>query len=483
MFTREDAPRVLSDEQLETIHEQAMTILEEIGMDVLHDDVLALLAKHGQSVQDKRVRFDRHFVMEMVARAPATFPLRGRNPKRRVVIGEGKPVLAPVGGSPFASDLDGGRREGSIDDHVRLVKLAHAAELLPVLQSGTCEAVDLPVATRHLDMDYSILRWSDKPFVCYGTSGPKARDSVELAAIACGGRAAIAETPAIMGVVNPNSPLVWDFRMADALVAWAEAAQPVIVTPFLLAGGTAPVSVAGGLAIQIAEALTGVAIAQAVRPGTPCMYGSFFTALDMRTGSPAFGTPESMWAVLAGAQISRRYGLLFRGGGALASSNAVDAQAAAESQNMLWTTYLACTDFVLHAAGWLEGGLTASYEKFALDLELVAMFDRMIERGIGFGEEELALEALRELGPGGMFLGSKHTKTHFKEWLYMSPLFPTTDFATWEMEGSPATDRRANEAWKRLLGSYQDPGIDPAVDEELRAYIDKRRAEPVEEED
>ncbi len=227
-----------------------------------------------------------------------------------------------------------------------------------------------------MDMEYSTIRWSDKPYTTYGTSGPRARDGIRMAEIVHGGRAAIEAEPALMGVVNPNSPLIWDFRMTDALVAWAEAKQPIIVTPFLLAGATSAVSVAGGLAQQVAEALSGVALAQAIRPGAPCLYGSFFTVTDMRTGSPAFGTPESVFGVLAGGQLARRYGLPFRGGGGLASSPAVDAQAASETLMMLWATMLAGTDVVLHAAGWLEGGLTASFEKFALDVELLRQFRR-----------------------------------------------------------------------------------------------------------
>ena len=333
-----------------------------------------------------------------------------------------------------------------------------------------------------MDMDYSVLRWSDKPYTCYGTSGPKARDAVELAALVFGGRDALADEPAFLGIVNPNSPLIWDYRMTDALIAWAEAGQAVVVTPFLLAGGTAPVSVAGALSIQVAEALSGVALAQTVRPGVPCLYGSFFTALDMRTGSPAFGTPESTFGILAGAQLARRYGLPFRGGGGLASANSVDGQAAAETQQMLWATMLAGTDLVLHAAGWLEGGLTASFEKFALDLELLNMFERLRE-GIGFSEQELAFDALAEMGPGGLFLASTHTMEHFKEWLYMSPLFFTPDFAAWQGQGSPTLDQNANAAWKKLLDSYEDPSIDPGIDEALREYMAKRRLDPVVEED
>jgi len=225
-----------------------------------------------------------------------------------------------------------------------------------------------------------------------------------------------------------------------------------------------------------------IAIAQAVRPGTPAIYGSFFTPLDMRSGSPAFGMPEAVLGTVAGAQIARRYHLPYRGGGGLASADAVDAQAASESMMSLWATYLCASDFVLHAAGWLEGGLTASFEKFALDVELIRMFERM-RRGVGFTEEELALGAIRELGPGGMFLESEHTMTHFRDWLYMSPIFTTPDFATWESMGAETLDRRANAEWKKLLESYEDPGLDPAIDEALQEYIAKRKAEPVEEEE
>src|ERR671935_622420 len=477
MFGPEHAPRVLDEEQLDRVHETAMRILEEIGLDILHGGARALLAGAGLEVEDARVRFDRGFVLEQVAKAPSTFPLRARNPERSLVVGAGSPVLMNVGGPPFASDLEAGRRSGTLADHDTLVKLTHAFDVLNCVQTGAVEAQDLDVSIRPRDLTAWAIRWSDLPYVSYGTSGPRARDGIAMAEIVHGGRAEIDESPVLMGVVNPNSPLIWDLRMADALIAWAEANQAVIVTPFLLAGATAPVSVSGGLAQQVAEALSGVALAQLVRPGVPCLYGSFFTATDMRTGSPAFGTPESVFGVLAGAQLARRYGLPFRGGGGLSSSNAVDAQAAAETQMMLWATMLAGTDVVLHAAGWLEGGLTASFEKFALDVELVEQF--MVQaRGVGTTDEELAFDALKELGPGGLYLASEHTMAHFREWLYMSPLFETLDLATWEASGSPSTAERANRRWKQLLATYEDPGLDPAIEEELDAFVQRRKAAP-----
>ncbi|MEX2275052.1 MAG: trimethylamine methyltransferase family protein [Actinomycetota bacterium] len=482
MFDRDSAPKILSEDNLDAIHEHAMQILEEIGMDVIHEPARDLLAKEGQKIDGERVRFDRGWIAERVAQAPSSFTLRARNPERSVVIGGGTPVLTNVGGPPFCSDLDNGRRSGTIEDHVRLVQLTQAAGALTCVQSGAVEPVELPVETRSLDMDYSVLRWTDKPFTGYGTSGAKSVDAIEMARIACGGTDVVGDDPVTMIIINPNSPLIWDTRMADALMRTAAQNQPTVITPFLLAGATSPVSVAGALAIQVAEALSGVAIAQSVRPGAPCLYGSFFTATDMRTGSPAFGTPESVIGILAGAQVARRYGLPFRGGGGLASANSVDGQAAAETQNMLWATMLAGTDFVLHAAGWLEGGLCASYEKLALDLELLSIFAKLRE-GIGFSEEEFGFDALAEVGPGGLFLGSPHTMKHFKEWLYMSPLFQTPDFATWESMESLTVADRANVAWKQLLEGYEDPGLDPAIDEELREYMDKRKADPPEPED
>jgi trimethylamine--corrinoid protein Co-methyltransferase len=482
MFEREAAPRPLSEEELEAIHAQAVRVLQEIGTEVLDERARALLASAGQGVEGTRVRWDGAFVQEMVAKAPSSFALHGRDPARTVEIGGGRPVFAPVGGSPFASDLDEGRREGSIADHDRLVKLAHAAELLTCLQGGTVEAVDLPVRTRHLDMEYSLIRWSDKPYVSYGTAGWKTKDAVDMAAIAHGGRDVIEREPALMIVVNPNSPLIWDTRMVQALLVSAEANQPIVVTPFLLAGGTAPVTMAGALSIQVAEALSGVALAQLVRPGAPCLFGSFFTALDMRTGSPAFGMPEALLAVLAGRQLADRYGLPYRGGGGFSSANAVDGQGAAETVASLWATMLAGTDFVLHAAGWLEGGLVASYEKLAFDLEVLRQLER-IRTGVALGPDELAFDAIAEAGPGALYLASPHTMARFKDALYMSPTFLTTDFATWDAGGRQTVEARANQAWKQLLDSYEDPGLDDAVDEELRTFVAKRREEIPDEEE
>ena len=480
LYTPEHAPRLLTQEQEEQVHEYAMRICEEIGLDVLHQDARKLLEEAGQKVEGDRVYFDRGFVMELLAKAPHTFTLHARNPENTVEVGGGTTLWMGVGGPPFLSDLDEGRRAGTLEGHDTFIKLTQAASPLNCAQTGACEPTKMDVNTRHLDMEYSTLRWSDLPYTTYGTSGPKARDGIEMARIVHGGD--LGDRTALMGVVNSVSPLIWDFRMVDALIAWAESNQATVVTPFLLGGATAAVSVAGGLAQQVAEALSGVAIAQTIRPGAPCLYGSFFQATDMRSGAPALGTPESIFGVFAGAQLARRYGLPFRGGGGLCSSNAVDAQAAAESSFMLWATMLAGTDVVLHAAGWLEGGLTASLEKFALDVELLEQL-QVQQRGVGFSEEEFAFDALKELGPGGLWLAAQHTMDHFREWQYISPLFITQDFTTWSAAGGEETAARANRRWKQLLETYEDPGIDADTDAELIAYMDRRKAEPPPEED
>jgi trimethylamine--corrinoid protein Co-methyltransferase len=466
----------LSADDLDKVHAQAMRILTEVGTEVHDDPMCTRLAAAGQAVDGTRVRWDPEFVMAQLELAPSAFTLTGRNPQRQVSIGGGSLAHSPTGGAPFAHDEERGRRDGTIADHVELVQLAHASDALAVLQSGTTEAQDLDYNSRHLEMDYSILRWSDRPFIIYGTSGPKARDGLALAAIAAGGADALADRPMAIGIVNPNSPLVWDGLMVETLVACAEYAQPVAITPFLLAGASAPVTLAAGLSLLVAETLAGVAMAQLVRPGAPCILGCFFNGVDMRSGGPSLGLPESVLTTLAGAQLARRYGLPLRGGGGLCSGIALDAQAATESSMSLWATYLAGCDLVVHSAGWLEGGLVASYEKFALDLEVIRMFDRL-RAGLMCDDESLAFDTIAEVGPGGLFLAHEHTLARFRTDVFMSPLFRSQAYPTWVKLGSPDATQIATGEWRKLLDSYVDPGIPDAVDAELREYVDRRTAE------
>ena len=466
----------LDSESIERIHQQAMRVLSEIGTEVHDDPTLALLADAGQRVEGTRVYWDPDFVMAQLALAPSTITVTGRKPERSVTLGGGSLAHSPVGGPPFAYDRERGRRDGSIADHIELVKLAHAADQLSVMQSGTTEAQDLGFSSRHLEMDYSVMRWSDKPLIIYGTAGSKTRDAFELASIAVGGRDVLLERPMAIGVVNPNSPLVWDGLMVDTLVACAEYGQPVAITPFLLAGTSAPVTLAAGLSLLVAETLAGVAMAQLVRPGTPCILGTFFSGVDMRSGGPSLGLPESVLTTLAGAQLARRYGLPLRGGGGLCSGIALDAQAASESAMSLWATYLAGCDLVVHSAGWLEGGLVSSYEKFAIDLEVIRMLER-IGSGLSVDDESLAFDTLAEVGPGGMFLGHEHTLERFRTDVFMSPLFRSQAYPTWVRQGSKTADEIATEQWKALLESYQDPGIADDTDAAMREYVDRRTAE------
>lgn len=481
LSTTEDRPEVfrrfpLSEADLDQIHAQAMRILENIGTDVDSEVMLRMLADAGQRVDGTRVRWDAGFVMEQLAKAPGQFTLQGRDPRHTVTIGGGSLIHTPTGGAPFVADADRGRRDGDIAAHTELVKMAHASDLLPVLQSGTTEAQDLSDLSRHMEMDYSILRWSGRPYILYGATGPRTRDGLALAAIAAGGEEALRRQPGVMGIVNPNSPLVWDNLMVEELMALAEYGQPVAITPFLLAGASAPVTLAGGLSLLVAETLSGVAMAQLVRPGAPCILGTFVNGVDMRSGGPSLGLPESSLGTLAGSQLARRYGLPLRGGGGLCSGLDLDAQTATESAMSLWATYLAECDIVVHAAGWLEGGLVASYEKLALDVEVIQMFERM-RKGIVVDESQLAYDVIEELGPGGLFLAHEHTLEHFRTESFMSPMFRSQAYPTWVKLGSPSVASVATSQWKKLLDDYEDPGIDASMDAELRSFIDRRSAE------
>src|SRR5467141_3415476 len=465
---------ILGEEGVEAIHGQAMNILEEIGIDFLHERAREMFAKAGMKVDDMRVRFDRDFILETVAKTPATFELQARNPSRSVVLGGDNVVTAPVYGPPFITDLERGRRGATIEDFNNFDKMAQAIDQIHCAGGTTVEPEDLPLGTRHLDMLYSHMRWTDKPFMGSVISAENARDTIEMASILIGGRDKIEETPAVISVI---SPLRYDDRMLGALLEYTEAGQPVIVTPFLMAGAMSPMGLAGTVAQQTAEALAGIALVQLIRPGTPSVYGSFLTNTDMQSGSPAFGTPESAMGILASAQMARHYNLPFRGGGALTSSKAPDAQAAYESMMCMWPTILGRVNFVLHAAGWLESALLASYEKFIIDVEALRMFEWILSRGLPVDEEGLAMDALREVGPGGHFLGAEHTLRNYRTGFYRPWISSTENFDRWNRMGAKTADVVASDRWKKVLEEYPDPGIDPGVDEELRELIAKRKRE------
>ncbi len=467
---------VLDEEGLVLIENNAETILEEIGIEFRGDaEALDLWRRAGADIDGERVRLARGLARSLIASAPVVFTQHARNPERSVDIGGNTMVFAPAYGSPFVHDLDGGRRYGTIEDFRNFVKLTYLTESLHHSGGTLCEPIDLPVPSRHLDMVYSHLRYSDKPLMGSVTHPERAADSVAMAEIVFGADF-VANNTVLVNLINANSPMVYDASMLGALKVYARAGQAVIVTPFIISGAMGPVSAAGVLAQALAEGMAGAAFTQLVRPGAPVIFGLFSSSISMQSGSPTFGTPEPQLVLLAAAQLVRRLGLPFRSGGALCSSKLPDAQAAYESANSLLTTVLGGVNFVLHGAGWLEGALCIGYEKLVLDADQLAMMDVLV-RGFGLDEEAQAMAAIREVGPGGHFLGCAHTLAHYEDAFYRSPLADVDTFEQWQAEGGLDAAQRANRRWKNLLANYQAPDLDPAIDEELQAFMAARKAD------
>lgn len=448
---------VLSEEQAERIHDTALTLLEEIGVRFSYEPALQRFRQAGLTIEDDLVHLDRGFVVERLAEAPSTFTVHARNPERSIEVGGEHLALAPTGGAPFVLDPERGRRSPTAEDHATFVRFTHAVPVFDLNESGIVEPDDLPVPTRHLDMDLDVLRWSDKPYFPIGATYESSRDSVDLAAIVFGGREVIAERPVMLGIVNPISPLFYDERMAGSAMAYAEGGQPVVFMPFVFAGGTAPLGLSGAVAQMAAEVLAGLCLVQLVRPGNPVVMGSSVSELDLHDGQPRYATAFHGLAMLASGQMARRYGLPFRGGGGFTSQAVPDVRAMQESLMALWPALLSGPNVILHAAGWIEGSLTSSIEKMAQDVAALEVFRELLANEIPVDDEALTLEAFREVGPGGTFLGAAHTLRHFRE----------------------AAERQGAEpvGWKDWLDRYEDPGLDPAVEEELRAFVAERTRE------
>lgn len=472
---------VLGADGLELLEHNADTILEEIGIDFRGDpEMLSILRDAGADVQGERVHFPRGMCRTIVKRrAPPEFTQHARNPARSVVVGGGHTVFAPAYGSPFIRNLDEGRRYARIEDFRNFVKLAYTSPWLHHSGGTICEPVDLPVNKRHFDMVYSHMKYSDKPFMGSVTAEERAQDTVEMARILFGDQFLDPATgqpkTCIVSLINASSPMTWDSTMLGALKTYARANQAVIVTPFVLAGAMSPVTVAGTVAQSLAEALAGMTAAQLVNPGAPVVLGSFASSISMQSGAPTFGTPEPALVLYVMASLARRMGVPFRSGGALCASKIPDGQAAHESANTLLPTCLAGVNFVLHAAGWLEGGLAMGYEKFVMDADQAGMMYTLLQ-GVDLSESSQALEAIREVGPGKHFLGCAHTQANFEKAFYRSPLADNNSFEQWEAEGSADIAKRANALWKRQLAEYEAPPLDPAVDEALLDYINRRKA-------
>jgi trimethylamine--corrinoid protein Co-methyltransferase len=469
---------IISVDEVEAIHRASLRILQEIGLEVLGDQAFDLLEHSGAHVDrtNRRVRMDAAQVEALVALAPATFELHARNPARNITFGGSNVVFCAVGGPAFVSDLDGGRRAGTFEAMQNYVKLIGALNVLHQEGGGPLEPTDLPVATRHLDMYRCFATTLDKTWHCLGFGRTVVEDALEVAAITRGvAREALIEQPSLMTIINTNSPLRLDGPMSDGLIEMARNGQPVVATPFTLAGAMSPATVAGALAEQNAEALFMVALAQLVRPGAPMVYGGFTSNVDMRTGAPAFGTPESVKAQLATGQLARRYHLPWRSSNATAS-NVVDAQAAYESEMAVWGALMGGVNLLYQGAGWLEGGLTASFEKLILDAEILQMMSEVLQP-LATDEATLGFEAIAEVGPGGHFFASPHTLERYETAFYRPLLSDWRNFETWQDDGAHTATERANRIWKQLLNEYEPPALDPGTAEALDGFIERRRRE------
>jgi trimethylamine--corrinoid protein Co-methyltransferase len=466
---------ILSQDAMATLDRGWRRIVTEIGVEFLLDEALDEFRKAGQQVDGQKVILDPDFLLEQVAKAPREFDLQARNPEHTVHIGGDHMVFASVYGCPFAREGDT-RREATMNDFENLVRLSQAFPELDSPGGTICEPNDTPLDSRHLDMVYALQTLSDKPYMGSVTSGPNAADTIRMGEILFGGREAIEKTPASISLINVNSPLRYDDRMLSALVEYARAGQAVIVTPFLLMGAMSPVSIPATLAQQMAEALAGIALVQLIRPGSPVVFGSFLSNTDMQSGSPSFGTPESAIGLLCTGQIARSFGLPFRSGGGLNSSQTVDAQAAYESLMTMLPTFLAGANFVLHAAGWLEAGLVSCYEKFIVDIEILRQLKHEFTP-VDFDDDALAFGAHEEVGPGGHFLGAAHTLERFRECFYRPILSSTENFERWQRNGGKDTTERAGELWRKTLEEYEEPPLDDGVRAELKEFVDRRRTE------
>jgi trimethylamine--corrinoid protein Co-methyltransferase len=476
MFTNA-MPRyeILSEDAMETLDRGWRRIVSELGIEFLLPEAVELFAKAGQKVEGDKVFLDPEFVLEQVAKAPKTFEWQARNPDHTVTIGGDNMVFSTVYGCPFVRDGDV-RRDAHMSDFENFVRLAQSYPQLDSAGGTVVEPEDRPLDSRHLDMVYALATLSDKPFMGSVISGENARDTIAMSEILLGGRAAIERAPATVSLINVNSPLRFDDRMLSAMLEYNRANQAVVVTPFLLMGAMSPVSIPATLVQQMAEAFAGIALTQLVRPGCPVIFGSFLSNTDMQSGSPSFGTPESAIGLLCTGQIARRYGLPFRGGGGLNASQTVDAQAGYEALMTLMPTFLAGTNFVMHSAGWLEGGLVSSYEKFIVDIELLRML-RHEFTPLEVTEESLAFGAHEEVGAGGHFLGAMHTLERFRECFYRPLLSSTENFTRWSDNGGQDAAARAATIWREQLEAYEQPAIDDGVRDELRGYVNRRREE------
>ena len=469
---------IFSEDEIESIHEASLKVLCDTGIDIQSPRAVEVLKRGGAAVDSdgKRVRFEPGFIMEKIASTPSEFTLHGRNKERHVHVGGQSIINTMVSSAPNVSDLQRGRILGNFEDYTNLIKLGEILNTVHAFGGYPVEPCDLDVSVRHLQAVSAAVRLSTKPLFGYAIGSERMLDAIEIIRIGRGiNEDTLLKEPSITTVVNANSPLVYDKALLEGAIEMAEHNQPVIYTPFTLAGAMAPITVAGALVQQNAEALAGLAFHQCVKPGAPAMYGSFTSNVDMKSGSPAFGTPEYTQATIASGQLARKYKIPLRASNANAS-NAPDEQSVYESQMSLWACLLGQVNFILHGHGWIEGGLCASYEKVILDAEMNQMMEAFLQPAI-VNKDTLGVEAIAEVGPANHFFAAQQTLERYETEHYNPMLSDWRNFESWRDAGSETATQRANKIWKQLLEEYEEPKLKPEVEEELSVFVDKRVSE------
>ena len=471
-------PQVVSEDELDSIHHASLTILERIGLDVWHAEARSLMAEAGATVDEatQHVHFPREMILERISTAPAEFTLHSRNPAHNLTIGGNWLAFGTVASAPNFVGLDGIRRTGNRQGFQDLLKLAQMMNIIHFVSGYPVEPIDVHASVRHIHAAYDVLTLTDKALHAYSLGPQKNLDCLEMVRIARGiSDEQLDQEPSIFSVINSNSPLRLDLPMLQGMIEFARRNQPIIMTPFTLAGAMAPVTLAGALAQQNAEALAGIAFCQMVRPGAPVVYGGFTSNVDMQSGAPAFGTPEYVRAAMVGGQLARKYHVPYRSSNVCAA-NAVDAQAAYESVFSLWGSVMGGVNLMMHGAGWMEGGLHASYEKFMLDVDLLQMVTSMMEPII-VDDETLAIDAIEEVGPGGHFFGVGHTQARFRNAFYRPLISDWRNYESWDEAGRPTANQKANQLARTFLDAYEQPALAADRLEELDAFVARRVAE------
>ena len=473
-----DPVPAISEDELEAIHRTALTVLQEIGIDLLHDEAKALLKEAGADVapDGNRVRFPADLVEAQIGRPPETFDFHCRNPERSLAFGGDRLVFAAVSSTPNAADFEGGRRVGNFEDYKRFLRLGQVLPAVHMWGGYPVEPTDIHPGVRHLDALHAMLTMTDKPIHAYSLGRERVLDGIEMSRIARGvDYETLAREPSVITVINSSSPLRLDLPMVEGILRMGDRNQPIVMTPFTLAGAMAPVTLAGAVAQQNAEFLAGLTIHQLNSPGAPFVYGGFTSNVDMRSGAPAFGTPEYMKSALVGGQFARRYRVPYRSSNVNAA-NAVDAQAAYESVFSLWGAVMGGAHLIKHSAGWMEGGLQASFEKMVLDADLLDMVASFLEP-FRVDEAEMALEAMREVGPGGHYFGAEHTQSRYKTAFFAPMVSDWRNYEAWSGAGSPSAADHLQRLYKEKLAEYRAPPMDPAAREELDAFVARRKEE------